>query len=408
MLRQKVAKLLFLTVPQLLLAFFMTIVPSLSPLLREEFAITPSGIGLLATSVFAGFGISSLVVGKLVDRISFDRAFFLGHLTLGLFLFLGSFSVSYWQLFLFLFLSGFGDSLITTASAKAVVCWFPEEGRATISALYKTGFPLGSAIAAIFLPLIALRFSWVVAFRFIGILLIAWGCLVIKIYQRKIEARPTVTFVAENSTHEFPLSSFTKWKVYLIGIVGLFFMVIQYSLVTYLVIYLVEGRSFPFLLAASLLSIFQFSGIGGRIALGLSSDFLIKDRIFTLLIASLVSLVGILLLILSANTYLLYLACILLGFSAVGWVPLWLIVASEATPAENSGWATGIAMAIQSIGGLIGPPLFGFIVGLGQGFGLAFVFLLITSLITVISIGFLKRLSKKETKLVYGGENRGS
>ena len=51
------------------------------------------------------------------------------------------------------------------------------------------------------------------------------------------------------------------------------FTVVQYCLVTYLVIYLVEERSFSFLLAASLLSIFQLSGIGGRIVLGLSSDF---------------------------------------------------------------------------------------------------------------------------------------
>ena len=216
----------------------------------------------LTTSIFAGFGVSSLLAGKLVDRVSFDRAFFLGHLTLGLFLLLGSFSVSYWQLFLFLFLSGFGDSLITTASAKAVVCWFPEEGRATVSAIYKTGFPLGSAIAAISLPLVALRFSWATALRIIGVIFIIWGGVVIKIYQRNIETQPEVTFVAEEQSQRSSLSSFSKWKVYLVGIAGMLFTVVQYCLVTYLVIYLVEERSFSFLLAASLLSIFQLSGIG--------------------------------------------------------------------------------------------------------------------------------------------------
>ena len=400
MLRQRIAKLLFLAIPQLLLAFFMTIVPSLSPLLQREFGITPTEIGFLTTSIFAGFGVSSLLAGKLVDRVSFDRAFFLGHLTLGLFLLLGSFSVSYWQLFLFLFLSGFGDSLITTASAKAVVCWFPEEGRATVSAIYKTGFPLGSAIAAISLPLVALRFSWATALRIIGVIFIIWGGVVIKIYQRNIETQPEVTFVAEKQSQRSSLSSFSKWKVYLVGIAGMLFTVVQYCLVTYLVIYLVEERSFSFLLAASLLSIFQLSGIGGRIVLGLSSDFLIKDRILTFLIAALISLGGILLLILSTSTYLLYLSCILLGFSAVGWVPLWLTIASEATPPESSGWATGIATAIQSIGGLAGPPLFGFIVKMRQSFDPALLFLLIMNFITIASIGFLKSLNKKETKIV--------
>ncbi len=405
MLRQRIAKLLFLAIPQLLLAFFMTIVPSLSPLLQREFGITPTEIGFLTTSIFAGFGLSSLVVGKIVDRVSFDRAFFLGHLTLGLFLLLGSFSVSYWQLFLFLFLSGFGDSLITTASAKAVVCWFPEEGRATVSAIYKTGFPLGSAIAAISLPLVALRFSWATALRIIGVIFIIWGGVVIKIYQRNIETQPEVTFVAEEQSQRSSLSSFSKWKVYLVGIAGMLFTVVQYCLVTYLVIYLVEERSFSFLLAASLLSIFQLSGIGGRIVLGLSSDFLIKDRIFTFLIAALISLGGILLLILSTSTYLLYLSCILLGFSAVGWVPLWLTIASEATPPESSGWATGIATAIQSIGGLAGPPLFGFIVKMRQSFDPALLFLLIMNFITIASIGFLKSLNKKEvSSSIYSGE----
>ena len=106
------------------------------------------------------------------------------------------------------------------------------------------------------------------------------------------------------------------------------------------------------------------------------------------------------LLILSTSTYLLYLSCILLGFSAVGWVPLWLTIASEATPPESSGWATGIATAIQSIGGLAGPPLFGFIVKMRQSFDPALLFLLIMNFITIASIGFLKSLNKKETKIV--------
>ena len=401
MLRQRIAKLLFLLVPQLLLAFFMTVVPSLSPLLQEGFGITPTGIGFLTTSIFAGYGISSLVVGKIVDRMSFGQAFFLGHLIVGLFLWLGSFSVSYWQLFLFLLLGGFGDSLITTASAKAVICWFPEEGRATVSAIYKTGFPLGSAIAALFLPLVALRFSWAGAFRLIGTIFIVWGYLVIKIYQEKAENQSVVTFITEDKPQKSSLSSFSRWKVYLIGIAGMLFTVVQYCLATYLVVYLVEERAFSFLLAASLLSIFQFSGIGGRIVLGLSSDFLLKDRIFTLLIAALISSGGILLLILSGSTYLLYLSCVLLGFSAVGWVPLWLIIASEAVPSENSGWAAAMAMAIQSIGGLVGPPLFGFVVKMGQGFNSALVFLLITSFITAVSIGFLKGFTKKENSSIY-------
>ena len=199
-----------------------------------------------------------------------------------------------------------------------MVCWFPEEGRATVSAIYKTGFPLGSAIAAISLPLVALRFSWATALRIIGAIFIIWGGVVIKIYQRNIETQPEVTFVAEEQSQRSSLSSFSKWKVYLVGIAGMLFTVVQYCLVTYLVIYLVEERSFSFLLAASLLSIFQLSGIGGRIVLGLSSDFLIKDRIFTFLIAALISLGGILLLILSTGTYLLYLSCILLGSSRMG------------------------------------------------------------------------------------------
>ncbi|MDI3542542.1 MAG: hypothetical protein PWP57_145 [Candidatus Atribacteria bacterium] len=400
MVKQSIAKLLFLAIPQLLLALFMTIVPALSPLLQKEFSITPAEIGFLTTSIFAGFGISSLLAGKIVDRLSFDKVFFLGHLVLGLFLFLSSLSVSYWQLFLFLFLSGFGDSLITTASAKAVVCWFPEEGRATVSALYKTGFPLGSAIAAVFLPLIALRFSWVGAFRFIGTVFIVWGCLIMKIYQKRAEVQSITVFVNEDKSKKNSLSSFDKQKVYLIGIVGMFFTAIQYCLITYLVIYLVEGQSFSFLRATSLLSIFQLSGIGGRIVLGLSSDFLIKNRNLTLLIAALISWGGILLLILSGSAYLLYLSCILLGFSVVGWVPLWLTIASEAVPSESSGWATGIAMAVQSIGGLIGPPLLGLVIGARKNFDSAFIVLLITASITVAAIGLLKSLSDKEVTMI--------
>jgi len=76
----------------------MTIVLTLFSILQQD----------LVSFIFIGSGVSHLVTGKIVDRMSLGKSFVLGNLSRGLYLMLASFSLEHEQLLLFLLLGGFG------------------------------------------------------------------------------------------------------------------------------------------------------------------------------------------------------------------------------------------------------------------------------------------------------------
>lgn len=72
------------------------------------------------------------------------------------------------------FLLGIGEGFNWPGASKAVAESFPPQERGMAVAIFDSGSSVGGAIAALTIPLIALRFGWRMAFAFSGLLGFAW------------------------------------------------------------------------------------------------------------------------------------------------------------------------------------------------------------------------------------------
>jgi MFS family permease len=62
----------------------------------------------------------------------------------------------------------------------------------------------------------------------------------------------------------------------------------------------------------------------------------------------------------------------LFGASAVGWNGVYLAEVARLAPPGQVGTVTGGTQVFTFIGALVAPPLFGFVVGLAGGYGVAY------------------------------------
>ncbi len=117
--------------------------------------------------------------------------------------------------------------------------------------------------------------------------------------------------------------------------------------------------------AAGLLAVTQAAGAVGKPLSGLISDRLLGHRRKPALLA-LAGLAGLACAIFAltgpGQTWLLWLALLLLGIGAVGWGGLLSTLVGETAGHGAAGAAAGVTGALDNIGIFVGPPLFGLIV----------------------------------------------
>ena len=92
----------------------------------------------------------------------------------------------------FRLLLGVGEGLNWPGANKAVAEWFPREERSLAVGIYDSGSSVGGAIAALAVPLIAIRFGWRWAFVITGCIGLIWAIAWLKIYH-PLHRHPKVT-----------------------------------------------------------------------------------------------------------------------------------------------------------------------------------------------------------------------
>jgi MFS family permease len=76
----------------------------------------------------------------------------------------------------------------------------------------------------------------------------------------------------------------------------------------------------------------------------------------------------------SAQRGVIFLLVVIFGLTGIGWNAIWLTMVGEAGEKSSSGLATAAGFFIGNLGSLLGPPLFGYIVGLTDSFSMAWQF----------------------------------
>lgn len=171
--------------------FFQLVLPPLFPVLREEFAVSYTELGLLMTLFYAVSGLSQTPAGFLVDRFGARRVLFAGLGLLAGAVVLYGLAPSFWLLLPLVVLAGMGNSVFHPADYSILTASVPRGRLGRAYGVHTFGGNIGWAAAPVFMLGISGLAGWRPALVLAGGAgLLALALLVAQARLLKSEARP--------------------------------------------------------------------------------------------------------------------------------------------------------------------------------------------------------------------------
>lgn len=346
----------------------------LAPFFKESLHISNTQVGLLATANTVLFALILLTAGWLVDRFGVRPVLLAGAIFGGITVCLVYFFPTYQGLVLILTVAGLGYGCVFPAISKALLTWFPAKERATVMGFNQAAVNAGGIVAALLLPAVALAWSWQSGYVVIGLAMIMI-CVVFGIFYRDPVQTTNITVGLRSGSSGGAWRTLLKSRdLWIIAVAGYMLSVVEFSSITNIVLFLNEGLNYSLLAAGGLLAITQAAGGIGKPLSGMISDRWFGHRRKPMfLIMAAVSGVACLVLGggLSESNWLVYLMMILIGATALGFGGIFITMLGEMAGPGAAGFASGFLGTIMALGGLSGPPLYGFIVDATGSFAVA-------------------------------------
>ncbi|KAB2331411.1 MFS transporter [Bacillus mesophilum] len=396
--------LVYLLMAQLLIAFVGRSIGPLGALIGEDLSLTKSQIGMLPAALFFGQAIISVPAGFLTDRYGSRNLLVLAAIFLGAGFLVMTFTVHFLLILFLVMIGGMGYGAMHPITNRGIIDWFSLNQRGTAMGIKQTGVTAGSALAGFILLPLSVEYGWRIVLMSGCLLLVFSGFVSYWLYRDSPkQSQPA----ANQGLTDFYKSMFGLMRnksLMLVSFSAIGLNGSQMCLNTYLVLFVYEKFSISLVLAGGLFVISELSGTLGRITWGIISDIVFKgNRIIILLIISVLTAVSstIVALLPSASFALLVPIIMLFGFSVSGFNGIWMNLASEIVPPQQAGIASGVSLMFGSMGVMIVPPLFGFMVDETGNF--MFGWLLITGLMFVVffMLFYLSILNKRNRAEVF-------
>jgi len=364
----------------------------LAPFLKDSLQISNVQIGLLVTANTALYTPTLLLSGWLVDRLGVRLVLFGGAIFGGVTIALIYFFPTYQGMVVILAFAGLGYGCIFPSVAKSLMTWFPDRERATVMGVNQSAVNVAGVIVAVLLPVIALKWFWQTSYLVLGAALVFICLVCVGVYRdlpgydrRSIKAGSQ----AKRDGRSLGRTLLKSRDIWILAFAGYFLSVVEFSSITNIVLYLNESLQFGLLAAGGLLAMSQAAGGIGKPLFGIVSDrwFGRRRRPVSLIIA-LVS--GLACLMLGTGTFLhgwlVYLWLVLLGATAMGFAGVIITLAGKMAGPESAGFASGFIGMALSLGGLSGPPVFGYIVDKTGSFPAAWLVMAVCSIVSAILV----------------------
>jgi sugar phosphate permease len=151
---------------------------TLAPFIQDDLLLKTSQIGLFISIVSVGSILIQLPAGVLTELVGIRRILSGSVVAIGVSAVFLSRISSFWIALLVLFIFGFAIGSISPAASKAIIGWFPPAGRATAMGVKQTGINMGSILAGIMMPTLAILFTWRNGLLMVGIVEILSGTII--------------------------------------------------------------------------------------------------------------------------------------------------------------------------------------------------------------------------------------
>jgi len=331
--------------------------PALAPALRSHYGLTLGQTGVVLGAMSFGMVPTLFAWGLAADRIGERAVIALGLVTGGVALAVAGWTGAYWPLVALLALSGALGCSVNAASGRAVMGWFGEEERGTALGIRQAAIPVGGALAAVTLPLLASAGGTKLAFVVLGAGFVAGGAIggaLLREPARAHRARPRST--------PAPLRDAGMWT--LAGGSSLY-LTAQIALTGFVVLFLHIHRGVSTHAAAAVLATMNLIGIAARIGAGRWSDRLrARVRPLRLVGLALAAATVVAAALTDAPLWLLVPALLAAGVLGLSWNGLSFTAAAERAGAARSGAAIGLQQTtLAVVGGLVSPAFAALVAG---------------------------------------------
>lgn len=369
-----------------------------APIIKRDLGINDVQMGVLFSSFFVGYCLFCFVGGWAADRYGPRRVFAVAAGVWSLFCGATALAGSFAHLMIVRVAFGMGEGPMGTTTNKSISNWFPrsEAGRAV--GWTNAGQPLGAAIAAPIVGLVALQFGWRISFVVIAVLgflwLAAWWTLFRDdpalhprvsaeeareiVADRIVEATPEAS---EQAGHERSLFRYLLSRPVLGTAIAFFsFNYVLYFFLSWLPSYLTDYQH---------LNIKQMSVVGILPWLGATVGFAmggtVSDKIYqrtgdVLFARKIVIAVGLgvaaACVLLASQVTSLVAAVTLIAiaslFAFMAPQACWSLL-QEIVPRQRVGAAGGFVHLLANLAGILSPSLTGWLVQYGGGYSSAFI-----------------------------------
>lgn len=260
---------------------------------------------------------------------------------------------------------GLGSGPLTIASSHILARVSPPRLANVTFSLKQSGVPVGFAICGAVLPTLALDFGWRWAAASIGFLSLATVIAVQplrRLYDEEEASNQAGRRFLPTAAEIFePLR--LAWRDPILRpmcFIGMLFSATQAIVVNFTVVYAVDGLKMSYVLAGALLSAATVTGAFGRVFWGALADLLRRPSAVLAGIGGIVAVAATTMAFSTPDwpTTAVYIVCIVLGGTAVGWNGVFIAESASRAPPGRAAEFTGATQLFVFFGALLSPLLF--------------------------------------------------
>lgn len=334
----------------------------LSAYIVRDLGATYLGIGMLNGAFAFGYISVAFPWRRLGDTFNPGAVLVYGQMIIAL-----AVALCYWVRsalafgFLF-FVAGMAFGFVPSATVKTIVASFPGTLRATMIGLTEMAIPAGWALYTLVVPIVDHVFGWQFIFLCVSLLVLFSACVALVVQRATILERGKTG--GRNAARVRRPRNLSR-NLVLTDIVGGIHMAAQFSLFSYLLLFLMRhGISIG--QGMICLVFLQVGGLLGRVGWTALCDKYARVRLSTV-----IKLVGVVSAVFCAalarvpdalRLPRVVLLCLICGLAVVGWSGIVQAFRARLAGEDLVGEATAQGMSVAFLGALVGPPCFGLLV----------------------------------------------
>ena len=323
--------------------------PALGPALKSQYGLTLGETGVVLAAIGIGMLFTLLPWGLVADRVDERWVIATGLTGAAVLLFVASRTQTFEAVTATLVGAGALGASVNAASGRAIMAWFPASELGMALGVRQTAIPIGAAIGAGLLPILASVGGTRLAFVFLGAACLTGAVIAAAFIRSGAPTEPELGDVSR------PVRDPRMWL--LGGGTGLY-LVAQIGIISFVVLFLHEHRGLSPHAAALVLVAIYVLAVGARIGSGMISDRL-RNRLVPL------RAIGVGLAVFTAGVAaatdaplaLLIPLFIVAGTLSMAWNGLAYAAAAEAAGAARTGAALGFQQTLLGVVVAGAPPV---------------------------------------------------